>query len=233
MTKPLTPDQEALKFACVELARRIALTGKGHGGPCNQEALVAYCLHGKHNPHVSPRRNAIKQGLKQFHGSACKVCGNTLRDTSTCHCVQCRKEKRRKNGNDYAEAMRQWGQNRQNALAAGLITYEGRACHVCGGSTRYAKNKSCVTCTANTRIEHRSKLAMNAKAQCEEIAAKFGVTLDEVMDKTREKPVVQARHAIWAQLRHRGYSYPRIGSIFGVDHSTVISAVRKQMGLAA
>lgn len=39
------------------------------------------------------------------------------------------------------------------------------------------------------------------------------------------------RNAEWAQLREQGYSYPRIASLYGVDHSTVHYALSRDYAM--
>lgn len=44
----------------------------------------------------------------------------------------------------------------------------------------------------------------------------------------RTPAAVRARHATWRELRHtHSWSLPRIARVFGVDHTTVLAAVRK------
>lgn len=68
------------------------------------------------------------------------------------------------------------------------------------------------------------------------IAAAHDVTADELLGPSRESGPSHARQALWAALHERGHwSYPRIGKVFGRDHSTVIFGVnahRQRCGLA-
>lgn len=65
------------------------------------------------------------------------------------------------------------------------------------------------------------------------IVKEYHATLEEVMGLSREQRIVRARHACFAYLRglKRGVkpslSYPNIGDLFGVDHSSVIYGVEK------
>jgi len=231
----LTPQerdfQASMIYGSVELARRIAIGGKVHG-PCCEKSLIAYVETRGEDPTLTPRQLAIKQRQTKYHGSACTDCGNTLRDTSTSHCTHCRIIKRRK-VSGYAERVKKWGENRHTARALGELTYEGRPCSNCEATTRYVKSKSCIACSATARIKHRQVLAENARAELEKVGEAFGVTVEQALTASRAPDVIRARHAMWAQLRHRGYSFPRIASIFSVDHTSVLDAVRRFMARSA
>lgn len=72
------------------------------------------------------------------------------------------------------------------------------------------------------------ELRPDVRRLIEEIAKTHGVTLDEIMDiKRRHEAVVFARwncwHALYVDFR---LSYPEIGHIFNLSHSTVISGVK-------
>lgn len=55
----------------------------------------------------------------------------------------------------------------------------------------------------------------------------FDVPARDILSRRRIKPIAQARFALYAALRQRGWSYPRIGMFIGRDHATVIHGVRK------
>jgi len=62
------------------------------------------------------------------------------------------------------------------------------------------------------------------------VAQAFGVSVREIMGKTRERPVARARQAAYYLCREfTSLSYPRIGAKFNRDHSTVMYGV-KQVG---
>jgi len=231
----MTPEERdyraAMVYGSVELARRIAMTGKAFG-PCCEKSLIAYIECSGEDETLTPRQLAIKQRQTKYHGSPCKNCGNTLRDTSTSHCSHCRVLKRRK-VEGYAARVKKWGENRHTARALGELTYEGRPCSNCEATTRYVKSKSCIACSATARIKHRQVLAENARAELEKVGEVFGVTVEQALTASRAPDVIRARHAMWAQLRHRGYSFPRIASIFSVDHTSVLDAVRRFMARSA
>lgn len=53
-----------------------------------------------------------------------------------------------------------------------------------------------------------------------------GVSVADVLGRSRSRTAVVARHAVWCAMRARGHSYPEIGRATGHDHSTVLAAVR-------
>lgn len=61
-------------------------------------------------------------------------------------------------------------------------------------------------------------------AYCAEL---FDLDPKEMMSRRRIRPIAQARFALYAALRQRGWSYPAIGKFTGRDHATVIHGVRK------
>jgi chromosomal replication initiation ATPase DnaA len=67
------------------------------------------------------------------------------------------------------------------------------------------------------------------------VAKEHHVTLAEMFTASRQ--FSKARHAAWYDMYATGHwSYPRIGQVFGVDHTTVMSGVkshRAKVGLAA
>ena len=64
---------------------------------------------------------------------------------------------------------------------------------------------------------------------CRTLALEYGVELDEALGRCRSKAVVGCRHAIWRHIRQRyPLSYPEIGRLFEVDHSTVMSACKRR-----
>lgn len=61
-----------------------------------------------------------------------------------------------------------------------------------------------------------------------DVLRSHNVTVFEACGRGRTSKVVKARHAAWSLLRERGFSYPEIGRIWGVDHSSVLTALRKR-----
>lgn len=62
------------------------------------------------------------------------------------------------------------------------------------------------------------------------IAQSHKLALRDLMVPARFPHIVQARnHAMWHIRTVHGYSFPRIGAIFGVNHTTVIHGVASHM----
>jgi len=63
-------------------------------------------------------------------------------------------------------------------------------------------------------------------ADATRIALLYGVTAAELVSKDRHRPMAYARHHFWAELYSRGiWSYPAIGKLCGVDHTTVFYGI--------
>ena len=61
-------------------------------------------------------------------------------------------------------------------------------------------------------------------------AKRHGATLDDVLGRDRRPRLVAARHACWFVLYDHAtlrFSFPDIGELWGVDHTTVMSAVHR------
>lgn len=78
---------------------------------------------------------------------------------------------------------------------------------------------------ANDDAKPRRPLLLNEIVSA--IARAMKVSLDDLLGKSRDKQVAQARQVVCWVLFKRGQSYPQIGRRIGRDHSTVISAVRR------
>lgn len=61
----------------------------------------------------------------------------------------------------------------------------------------------------------------------EKVARRHHVTMGELLGRRRLAHVVRARHTAWRELRRMGLSYPAIGELWGVDHTTVLAACTK------
>lgn len=63
------------------------------------------------------------------------------------------------------------------------------------------------------------------------------VTVHELVSRNRERAPSWARQALWSFLYSLGHwSYPRLGHLFGRDHSTIVAGVRAHLqrtGVAA
>jgi chromosomal replication initiation ATPase DnaA len=59
-------------------------------------------------------------------------------------------------------------------------------------------------------------------------AVTHNVTVGDIVGERRSASVVRARHGAWREIRATmGMSYPEIASLFGRDHTTVMSACAK------
>lgn len=59
------------------------------------------------------------------------------------------------------------------------------------------------------------------------IAERYGVTPAMILGKSRLSENVRPRHALWVALLEEGCAYIEIARMFGVDHTTVMVAVRR------
>ncbi len=60
----------------------------------------------------------------------------------------------------------------------------------------------------------------------EDICKRLHVRIEDALGRGRQKSIAAARHAIWAHFRWAlRWSYLEMGRLFGVDHSTVMSAL--------
>jgi len=60
-----------------------------------------------------------------------------------------------------------------------------------------------------------------------EVCEAHDVTRDEIFEKNRSKKMVMARGVIYDRIRKElGWSYPKIGKLFGKDHTTILHGVR-------
>jgi hypothetical protein len=55
----------------------------------------------------------------------------------------------------------------------------------------------------------------------------FGVPRKRVLDRRRHNHLTSARYVAAWLLRRRQWSTPRIGEVLGLDHSTILSGLRK------
>lgn len=78
-----------------------------------------------------------------------------------------------------------------------------------------------------TRVErrlHQQRVLMWARSYC----VSQGSTLTDVIAGGRHASVARARHRLWMVMRHTlGLSFPEIAILFEVDHTTVMSGVKK------
>lgn len=84
-----------------------------------------------------------------------------------------------------------------------------------------------------TKIEIKKMaryLRLNLKKEdiLEIISEECGVTVSDVMKRSRKSELVKVRHIYCAILKkYYGFSYPKIGDIMNKDHTTIINAVDK------
>ena len=66
------------------------------------------------------------------------------------------------------------------------------------------------------------------RARTRRIAAREGLDLADLFGPCRKQHLAYARFEIWYEC-HRldGFSFPKIGEVFGRDHSTIIHGVRR------
>lgn len=62
----------------------------------------------------------------------------------------------------------------------------------------------------------------------EEVAAATGIPAQFIMGRSRVADTVRARHLTWFIAHRSGMSFAEIGRQARVDHTTVISGVRKE-----
>lgn len=62
----------------------------------------------------------------------------------------------------------------------------------------------------------------------ETVAEKHGMSVDDIMARSRKDRIVAARHEAFYLLREAGYSFPQIGRFFGgMDHTTALHGALK------
>lgn len=60
------------------------------------------------------------------------------------------------------------------------------------------------------------------------IAQAANITVEQMRSHKRDRPLAEARMAVWYIAHdHMGFSYLRIAKVYGRDHTTIISGVRK------
>jgi len=59
------------------------------------------------------------------------------------------------------------------------------------------------------------------------VAAKHKLTVEQLMSRTSAHHISHARWDAFIALQKRGWSLPRIGNHFGLDHTTVLYGIRK------
>lgn len=78
------------------------------------------------------------------------------------------------------------------------------------------------------RAAYLAKMASPKRMFLMGVLEEIGYTLDEVMSKSRKRRISLARmYCIWRLRREFGTSYPEIGRLLGLDHSSAIHADRR------
>lgn len=72
-----------------------------------------------------------------------------------------------------------------------------------------------------------SHLPHELKQELTKAATRHTITVRSLLSGTRRRNVTAARLEVMRFLRRRGYSYPQIGLVFGLDHSTVHYALKR------
>lgn len=62
------------------------------------------------------------------------------------------------------------------------------------------------------------------RTMCEidSIAFKHGLSREDLFGRDRREKASKARQEAFYRLRYKGWSFPRIGKLFGRDHSTIV-----------
>ena len=80
---------------------------------------------------------------------------------------------------------------------------------------------------AEIRDEVERMSALGGEMILARACALYGADTDAVLRGSRKLQDVRARQAASWMLRRNGLSFPQIGSILGVDHTTVLHSCRK------
>lgn len=64
----------------------------------------------------------------------------------------------------------------------------------------------------------------------ESVAARHGLTVGDIMGRSRRQKIVTARHEAIAEVveARPHWSYPTVGQLFGLDHTSILHALQKQ-----
>lgn len=72
-------------------------------------------------------------------------------------------------------------------------------------------------------------ITQTAREIVQRVAESFGVTVADIKGERRGAHIVAARKAAYhaVAVAHPGWSFARIGRVFGRDHSTILELIRK------
>jgi hypothetical protein len=88
------------------------------------------------------------------------------------------------------------------------------------------KKGETMTRAARASVVARNLAIIGALPLARELVAASRCSEVDVFGGARHRGVAPVRHRLWAILKvRRGYSYPKIGALWLVDHSTVVVAV--------
>lgn len=97
---------------------------------------------------------------------------------------------------------------------------------------------ACPTCGGAVELDaeqERIADALDERELLEPITAiirDHHVLMGEAFGRGRTASVAAARHACWAFLRVHGFSYPEIGTLWNVHHTTVMSGTKSKRSRA-
>lgn len=78
-----------------------------------------------------------------------------------------------------------------------------------------------------TPTERRIRTRPKLREIVLEVVEARGLSLSDICSRRRTSAVVAGRHECWFHIRNElAWSYPEIGRLWGVDHTTVISGVK-------
>jgi len=78
------------------------------------------------------------------------------------------------------------------------------------------------------KLVRYNRLNLKKEDILEIISEECGVSVNDVMKKSRKSELVKVRHIYSAILKkYYGFSYPKIGEIMDKDHTTIINSVDK------
>jgi len=68
-------------------------------------------------------------------------------------------------------------------------------------------------------------------AEIDAIAELYGYTVEDILGKSKVKPLVEVRRKCVVRLRKKGYSTTEIGRIMQRDHSTIVHSLQKMAAM--
>ena len=69
-------------------------------------------------------------------------------------------------------------------------------------------------------------------AEIDAIAELHGYTLEDILGRSKLKPLVEVRRKCVVWMRGKGYSTTEIGRIMNRDHSTIVHSLQKMAEIA-